>query len=216
MNKARDLIFIPLLLVITIPALAIQPASSCGDSSIPATILPVRYFRFTASQADRLVVLKWSTLHEQNISYFTVERSYDGHSYLPVALVKTSGNNSSNTSYEWFDQQPFTGNNFYRLTTRDLNNFITISEIRKVKFNDPRNPHPVQVIKIAVSGKTIYLNARVDPTRPKRICIYSANGTLCYAGDLQQGDNTLQLAALRKGTYFLYTGYETRVFLAGE
>lgn len=96
-------------------------------------VLPLNLLEFTAQPAGSQVNLQWKTSNEINTAKFIVERSADGSSYAPVAIVAAAG--SGNNFYNTTDTDPFTGNNYYRLKMMDIDGSFTYSDIVLVRFN---------------------------------------------------------------------------------
>ena len=51
-------------------------------------------------------------------------------------MVQAAGNSSSDIHYEWIDDQPLNGNNYYRLKTIDFDGYEETSDTRKLYFSN--------------------------------------------------------------------------------
>jgi len=72
---------------------------------------------FTAlADGTTKVKLDWSTSSEQNNTLFTIERSTDGTTFSTLTTVPGAGTTTIVTNYESFDESPFNGINYYRLS----------------------------------------------------------------------------------------------------
>ncbi|MFL5729063.1 MAG: glycoside hydrolase family 9 protein [Cytophagaceae bacterium] len=97
------------------------------------TVLPVDYLSFNVSPANESSVLvQWNTAHEDDNSYFMIERSMNTIGFEPAGQVKGSGNSSLIKNYSFTDTEPFAGISYYRLKQVDANGNFSYSEIRKV------------------------------------------------------------------------------------
>ena len=76
--------------------------------------LPVILSSLTVMTQDKANLIKWVTESEINMSYFQVERSYDGLDFESIGRVN-AGRTVTNTSYEWKDANHLSGYNYYRL-----------------------------------------------------------------------------------------------------
>ena len=99
-----------------------------------ASILPVGYLNAEGFKKGAFVQVNWTTLSESPISYFEIEKSMKGNDFrligkLPVTLI----NNFTESSYSWQDQNPNTGNNFYRIRSVDAAGIAKYSNIVKVE-----------------------------------------------------------------------------------
>src|ERR1700754_3969131 len=84
----------------------------------------------------RQVQLIWKTKHEENYTYFTVERSTDSGKTFDVigGLQGTAAG-----TYSLLDKKPVTGFNLYRLKQVDINDSITYSKIIPIQYIDSEN-----------------------------------------------------------------------------
>ncbi|MBS1667798.1 MAG: T9SS type A sorting domain-containing protein [Bacteroidetes bacterium] len=120
----------------------IDPATPLvnGSSQLwtgPVTIksdgtLPIVLSKFDASLSGNNVILNWSTSLELNFSHFEIQRSGDGSTW--ATIDKMLGKNELNgASYNYIDESPLHGNNYYRLLSVDLDGKSTLSPVKKVQ-----------------------------------------------------------------------------------
>lgn len=84
-------------------------------------ILPVELLSFGAvALENQQVKVTWSTASEENNAYFTVERSIDGRTWSAIGIVPGVGNSNQIESYEFIDEKPIFGRQFYRITQTDF------------------------------------------------------------------------------------------------
>lgn len=91
------------------------------DDTPDERILSINLISFTGKPYQGNIYLEWITSSEENNAYYTLEKSKNGHDFKAIATVKAIGTSSQTNRYEWLDNDPFTGNNYYRLKTTDLN-----------------------------------------------------------------------------------------------
>ena len=94
--------------------------------------LPVTLISFTGKKEATANVLNWTTSMEQNNAYFHVQRSQDARNFTTIAKVNTkaiNGNSSTMLKYELQDENPSTGNNYYKLEQVDLDGNSSYSEV---------------------------------------------------------------------------------------
>jgi Secretion system C-terminal sorting domain len=112
------------------------------------TPLPIELLSFTGTNEGDKNVLRWVTATEENNDYFTLERSTDGISFVPVGRVDGAGNSSQILNYIFTDNFPATGENYYRLRQTDFNGASTVSEIILINYHpgniyvDNLHPNP--------------------------------------------------------------------------
>ena len=109
--------------------------STIGSSGIvPGNTLPIVLEDFTAIlNNDKTITLNWNTELEVNSSHITIQRSADGESWNDIGTVQAKGTSAIQVAYTFTDEQPLTGNNFYRLQLVDQDNTFTYSEIKAIR-----------------------------------------------------------------------------------
>lgn len=140
--------------------------------------LPVKLLSFTAEylQKQNVVRLEWATLSEVNNDHFIVQRSKNGQLWEDIGTIAGHGNSNKKIDYVFFDKEPYTGTNYYRLKQVDYNGQFEIhpivtaevpSSIELKVFPNPANRN-IKVTVIAqyqvtgnlvivdFSGKTIF------------------------------------------------------------
>lgn len=98
-------------------------------------VLPVTFSKFSTSSTKNTSQLSFSTASETNNDYFTIERSADGRSFDAIGEIKGAGNSNTPLSYEFIDEKPFTGMNFYRIKQTDFDGKFSFSDIKSVRHN---------------------------------------------------------------------------------
>ena len=159
------LLFFACTLITRADAMDIANTAITKDTTGPI-LLPVRWLHFTAAQNEKSVILKWSTLHEQGIKRFTIERSTRGNDFRELGYMTANGNSSTYLEYQYEDLKPIPGNCYYRVTCEDENGFQTISLIRKINYNKGKPAVPFELRNVYVSGKTIHLTPVFHIFRP--------------------------------------------------
>lgn len=91
--------------------------------------LPVSLLSFTGEERGKTNILKWTTAQEVNVSHFELERSNNLNGYTLIHSVKAKGTSSLKVDYMSVDEQPFYGNNFYRLKMVDADGNYVYSNV---------------------------------------------------------------------------------------
>ena len=78
-------------------------------------LLQVELLDFTAQLNNGAVAINWATASEKNNARFDIERSGDGLTYTTIGSVRGNGNSSSHINYNFTDNAPIIGLNYYRL-----------------------------------------------------------------------------------------------------
>lgn len=114
------------------------------------TPLPVQIISFDAVRNGSAALLSWTTIKEINNKGFEIERSLDGILWekLGFANSKFNANSPSSLKYNFVDNNPVKGVNYYRLKQIDLDAKFAYSIIRSVIFDQGNNtlvyPNPSQ------------------------------------------------------------------------
>ena len=104
-----------------------------GWQLISATPLPIILENFQATNQGIINQLKWTTSQESNSSHFIIERSADGNNFNEIGKVSAAGNSSLSLHYQFKDENPLNGINYYRLRLVDKDNSQNLSEIVSVR-----------------------------------------------------------------------------------
>lgn len=91
--------------------------------------LPLGTTGFTAEPQQHSVDLQWSTSSQESPKYFAIERSRDGINWSYIGRQA-----AGNSQYNYVDQQPLTGANYYRLQEVADDGSTAYSPIRNVNF----------------------------------------------------------------------------------
>jgi hypothetical protein len=132
---------------------------------------------FKAAPEKQKVNLNWETASEVNSDYFTIERSDDGTNFSALTTVHGKGNSTTNTAYNYSDNEPLHGISYYRLKQFDFDgtshtfNTVTVSmetvtDIRiypnpvpaggTATIEIPHSDNQVEVSMVNIEGKKIF------------------------------------------------------------
>ena len=111
------------------------PYGNAGNLGIlDGTTLAVQRLSFTAEKQGTTTLLEWKVASEQNNAYYSVEHSTDGLHYLPIGKVQGQGTVTNQQQYQYVDQSPKPGLNFYRLQQVDITGQFSYSPVVSVNF----------------------------------------------------------------------------------
>jgi hypothetical protein len=172
------------------------------SEAIEATIacpLPIHLVSFSGEKRGSSNVLQWSTSSEINHSHFVIQRSIDGIHFEDVDIKLGQGNSNLLKFYEYLDESPLEGTNYYRLKQMDRSGKTTYSNTISI-----RN-HAMS------SGFSIYPNPNngtfviaVDPLfENTKLEIIDLNGTTRYSISEFPENGSMELKDFDKGVYFI-------------
>jgi hypothetical protein len=165
-------------------------------SGIP---LSIKLGGFTAVNEGGKAKLNWVTYTEDNNKGFVIERSIDSRNWKQIGFVATvadGGNSSEELTYDFFDNAPVSGDNFYRLKQTDIDNKFTYSEVRTVAFGHSNT------ISIYPNPATDMVNVKIaDWSKVATVSITDINGkVVLQVTDASKG---IHLNSITNGTYIL-------------
>lgn len=99
----------------------------CQDAS--TIILPIELSKFEANCNNNRVNITWTTESEKNNEAFIIERSHNAIDFTEIARIGGSVNSIETINYQYTDENPNTGDNYYRLVQIDTDGTRTQSEI---------------------------------------------------------------------------------------
>ena len=163
--------------------------------------LPVELTKFAAAKKGSEVSLNWTTASEQNNAYFIVERSADGFSFSAIGKVNGAINSSSTLNYNYNDNSPLAGKNFYRLRQVDLDGQFALSSI--VSVNMSVNSSSVSLYPNPVLNQALVQYPKAVKGATYRIV--SMDGRVMQTGILQENSTQMNITmgGLKSGVYVL-------------
>lgn len=171
-------------------------------SSVPSS-LPVNWLTFTANKnQNKTVALQWSTVNEINNSYYEIEKSIDGTTYINIGKID-AGNLPGLQQYLFNDLKPYSRDNFYRLKQFDKDGKYSFSKIVKVYMDETSGQYIVYP-NPAINKSTVRV---LTPARQLTISLTDASGKLVYqksAGSVKTGEEfEIPVKGFGKGLYVL-------------
>jgi len=115
------------------PTFGYHGFSNKGTSSLMTT-LPVELSNISLKAMDDKVEIQWQTFSELNNEMFVVQRSLDGKSWIDLGNIKGKGNSNNTQNYQFLDNRPQPGINYYRLKQVDFDGLFDYSSIKGIEF----------------------------------------------------------------------------------
>ena len=172
--------------------------------------VPVLLQNFTATLNKGNVLLQWSTSQEIDAASYSVERAGPDQQFKKLFTVNAKGNSNLTNHYNYVDEKPLEGLNYYRLVQIDADNNKHYFETRKI-MNAPNDKAAVLVLPNPVSEDvTTFIN--INRAQRVSISITDMNGKVLKNKMffLAEGNTgvTMQTIDLAKGIYFLQVAGE--------
>ncbi len=180
-----------------------------GNNTIVRTTdstLPIVLSSFSVQTKNNTLKIDWQTATELNTSQFSIQQSTDGISFKEIGIVKAIG--SGGNIYDFTDNKPANGINYYRLQSVDKDGSSSYSKVVGVNFGNKQSfsiiPNPARAFA------TISFNKTVDKAT---IAVYDITGkavfTQSFCGASAYKLNTQTLA---NGVYVIKVNTATESY----
>jgi hypothetical protein len=175
----------------------------CGDltsCSYPYAILPVSWENFSVtSQSNKSVSVSWEVSEQINNSGYYVEHSTDGANWDKLDFITNKNSNEQTIAYNFNDNNPSAGKNYYRVCQVDIDGKESYSEIKSVNIDNNG----------VLNTITLWPNPARDAVKIQNNIsgaiarIYSQSGSVVSEVRLQSGTNTINISNLSFGAYIV-------------
>ena len=154
-----------------------------------------------SKQLNGAVFVKWTTISEHNNEYFFIEHSTDSLHFIDIGKVSSLGNTSYGFSYDFIDNKPGIGKNFYRIRMVDIAKKNKYSEIKVVQINGNAQNMLSVFPNPAVNSISLKLNTKEN--EELKVEIYNATGNkeLIKTCIMQHHKTELDIENLKAGIY---------------
>lgn len=173
--------------------------------------LPIVLSSFEVKTAGNKVQLEWTTESEINNSHFLVERSGGSKFFHFMGKIKGNGSSSVSNQYEFIDEFPLNGYNYYRLTQVDFNGkseqfdpravYVDIEEKESSIFKIFPNPSQDRIILLVQDGVE------------GELLIKNVEGEVIQKNTIAAGRNDIDISHLTSGYYFFYIFRDSRMYI---
>ncbi len=134
-------------------------------------VLPVTFTGITATQKGKQILVSWTVKDETNIAGYEIEKSSDGKNFTKTASVAAVNNLS--TAYNWTDEAPLNGMNFYRIKINEQNGQFKYSSVAYTAMNKQGT---IVVYPNPVTGNTMQLLMKGQEKGNYKMNIYNNYG----------------------------------------
>lgn len=170
--------------------------------------LPVELANFDAKSTTSSINLYWTTLSEINNYGFNIEKSFNGINFETIGFVEGNGNSIEAIAYQFTDENPQNGLNYYRLKQIDFDGQFEYSNIISIDFE---NENSISFYPNPVSDNLIITTDIQDDVTVRLI---SVNGQV-ISENSQYIDNqfSIDVSRLNNGIYYLQVINKNSVIL---
>ena len=168
-------------------------------SAITCATLPVSLTDFYAVKKNHSNDLVWKVASEESIRYYSIEKSNNAIDFVPFGTVwPDDGDNFEMKSYSYTDTEPYSGINYYRLTTKEKNGSTRYYSIISVDENSETWDfiHYQDASDIVIDFKnSVPKNGSVN--------LYSMEGNLVSSQVISNQQTKLSKDNIAEGVYFI-------------
>lgn len=166
--------------------------------------LPVSLHGFDVVASEKSVLLRWSSVSEQNFDFYAVERAYDAVHFETIAQIKGTGSlyQSANYYHEDFDVQ--TGQTlYYRLKMKDLDASFRYSRVKAVMM--PANEYNWTILPNPTQGQSATVSIQRNNNELSVIRVINASGQVMLQQTIDSTvkEHRLLLSDLPSGLYWV-------------
>jgi Secretion system C-terminal sorting domain len=110
-------------------------APSSYSSQANSVPLPTELLSFKGIKKGKTSQLQWEATNEKNLVNYIIERSSDGRNFHPVGFTKPrAATATEKVAYDFIDDQPEIGINYYRLLSKGLGKDEKYSKVISLDF----------------------------------------------------------------------------------
>lgn len=161
---------------------------------------------FDVQNQEETIALKWSTASESNNKGFWIEKSTDSKSWTTLDFIEGVGESNMYQNYEYLDNNPVVGPNYYRLKQVDFDENFKHSHIKLSLWRKGLNDAEVMVFpNPAEDWISVFCPEGHESHHKARFEVFDKNGRL-VASEIKITNNNgvhLNISALNKGAYVL-------------
>ncbi len=154
------------------------------------------------------VALSWVVMDDQAQFAYVVEKSPNGKDFKDIQILTSKNNGQYMNKYEFLDENPSVGSNYYRIRAQSTGGMVNYSETRKVILHNEFSvfPNPVH-------NNQLFIKSSSSVNQSSRIEIYSYEGVLLNTIQLKNGsiiDEVVSFENYSRGLYLV------KIYFGGE
>jgi len=167
---------------------------------IDNTLLPITLIDFSGTLKNNnlknTVLLEWSTTNETNNCCFDIEKSSDAILFSTIGMINTENDASELHKYEFIDEDPFMGYNYYRLKQLDIDGEFTYSNTITIN-----NYALCDNVELIVDEN--FINIYTECNNIREVAMYNLTGQKINSYSLTEGENSFSIPNGLKGIVLL-------------
>lgn len=162
------------------------PGGNVVEANIDAIALPVEFLYFQAVESNVGILLKWATATEEQNKGFEIQRSQNGRVWETIDFTPGQGESEEKREYQWVDQRPVRGLNYYRLKQLDFDGEFEYSKIVTAKWALSRELD--HLVTFSPNPARSYLRMRNHSLENLELMVYQGDGRLIQDFTMEPGE----------------------------
>jgi hypothetical protein len=173
-------------------------------------VLPIELLDFYGTKNnDGTNQVVWKVVQEENINYYTIEKSNNGIDFTVLGSVVPSVNYASSKSYSLMDETPFNDITYYRLSTKERDGSAKYYQIISVdEKSSDWNYTPYQ------NNDRLIFEFKNSVPKNSQLSIYDLSGKLIVSEQIHNYLTSINVQTFSSGIYIakIETPYKTENF----
>jgi hypothetical protein len=174
----------------------IAQAQDVSDMDPLFSILPVELVKFRFQKIGYTNRLLWTTAAEINNDFFLMERSANGKDFKEIGKIEGNGNSNKTIDYNFIDEDPMFGANYYRLKQVDLDGKYEYSDIIKAENSHSR-------INIYPTTSSDYITIITDEQQEASVVVFNEIAQIVKDMTISEMTTRIDISNLPNGMYFV-------------
>jgi len=166
-----------------------------GPTPRAMNALPVTLTYLGAEKSGDANKITWITETEVNNEKFEVQRSQNGRDFESIGTVEGYGNSTTAIEYNYMDERPKAGVNYYRLKQIDFDGRFEFSSMVKVDNKSSR-------IKVYPTATANNFNVEIKDAESAKLTLVNSVGEIIKVQRLNADFNTIDISDLPTGIYY--------------
>ncbi len=173
--------------------------------SIPSSPLPITLVYFAVKSVNTSgVVLVWETSMEKDFDYFLVERAGEDLEFKSIATIQGKGGLEVLTTYNYLDNNPLSGKNYYRLRSVDIDQTYEYSNTVFAQWHSNQTTSRFLVYPNPVANYVFTVKSTDDLSSDTHMILFNSTGTEILRQTMQSNEEMVTLQPnIAAGIYYL-------------
>ncbi len=165
-----------------------------------SAIMPIDLLEFNAENINTGIKLSWLTYKEIDNNLFEIQRLIEGEGFKAIGEIKGGGTSFEQNQYDFLDNNPYNGVNYYRLKQINLDGSFVFTNIVSASFTNDKTSK----LKIIPTLANDYIDLN-NINGDGKVIIINSMGLAIKQMNTHKDVNklTIDITDLLSGPYFL-------------